>query len=136
VPDGDALLRAIELGARGALSVTCEGGELMAAVRRVASGDAALSRAQTQQVCMALRDRPRAAATERISLTPRELQIVRSIEAGELIKQTARALGISPRTVENTQRVLFRKLGVRNRAQAIARAHALGIVEPLAEVRA
>jgi hypothetical protein len=48
------------------------------------------------------------------------------------VKQTARALGISAKTVENLQSRLFRKLDVRNRAQAVSRAHALGMlaVEP------
>ena len=36
------------------------------------------------------------------------------------MKQTALALGISAKTVENLQGRLFRKLGVRNRAQAVA----------------
>ena len=77
-----------------------------------------------------MRRRRLTAVPETVKLTPRAVQILRSIEAGELMKQTARNLGISPRTVENTQRVLFRKLGVRNRAQAIARAYALSILQP------
>ena len=44
------------------------------------------------------------------------------------MKQTARDLGIAPKTVENLQGRLFRKLGARNRAQAVARAHALGLL--------
>ena len=40
-------------------------------------------------------------------LTPREHQILHSIDRGESVKQTARALGISPKTVENLQSRLF-----------------------------
>ena len=57
-----------------------------------------------------------------------EQQRERTIDAGLSVKQTARQLGISPRTVENTQRVLYRKLAVRNRAQAVATAYRLGLL--------
>jgi two-component system, NarL family, nitrate/nitrite response regulator NarL len=61
-------------------------------------------------------------------LTARESDILQSVARGDSIRQTARALGISPKTVENTQTRLFRKLGVRNRAEAFAVADALGIL--------
>jgi DNA-binding CsgD family transcriptional regulator len=44
------------------------------------------------------------------------------------VKQTAVALGIAHKTVENLQGRLFAKLGVRNRAQAVLRAHTLGLL--------
>jgi DNA-binding NarL/FixJ family response regulator len=66
-------------------------------------------------------------------LTVREGEILRSIDRGESVKQTARSLGISPKTVENLQSRLFRKLGVRNRAQAVLRAYELGIIETAVE---
>jgi DNA-binding CsgD family transcriptional regulator len=58
-------------------------------------------------------------------LTAREGDILQSAARGYTIRQTARALGISPKTVENIQTRLFRKLGVRNRAAALAAADAL-----------
>lgn len=61
-------------------------------------------------------------------LTARESDILQSVARGDSIRQTARALGISPKTVENTQTRLFRKLGVRNRAEALAVVDALGIL--------
>jgi DNA-binding NarL/FixJ family response regulator len=65
-----------------------------------------------------------------LELTQREREILDSIGRGESVKQTATALGISARTVENLQGRLFRKLGVRNRAQAVAAAHAHGLLAP------
>jgi two-component system, NarL family, nitrate/nitrite response regulator NarL len=61
-------------------------------------------------------------------LTARESDILRSVANGDSIRQTARVLGISPKTVENLQTRLFRKLGVRNRAQALAVVDALGLL--------
>ncbi|HEX4062622.1 MAG TPA: LuxR C-terminal-related transcriptional regulator [Streptosporangiaceae bacterium] len=61
-------------------------------------------------------------------LTARESDILQSAACGYSIRQTARALGISPKTVENIQTRLFRKLGVRNRAAALAVVDALGLL--------
>ena len=63
------------------------------------------------------------------ALTPRELDILGSIARGHTIRQTARALGIAAKTVENTQARLFRKLGVRNRMEALSAADALGLID-------
>jgi DNA-binding NarL/FixJ family response regulator len=61
-------------------------------------------------------------------LTPREVDILTCIGQGQSVKETAATLGITPKTVENLQSRLFKKLDVRNRAQAFAQAHALGLI--------
>jgi DNA-binding NarL/FixJ family response regulator len=61
-------------------------------------------------------------------LTARESDILRSAAEGYSIRQTARVLGIAPKTVENIQTRLFRKLGVRNRSGALAVADAFGLL--------
>jgi DNA-binding NarL/FixJ family response regulator len=67
---------------------------------------------------------------EPIELTRRERQILDSIDRGHSVKQTARLLGISVKTVESLQSRLFRKLGIRTRAEALVVAYGLGIVPP------
>jgi DNA-binding CsgD family transcriptional regulator len=64
-----------------------------------------------------------------LTLTPREFDILGSIARGHTIRQTARTLGIAAKTVENTQARLFRKLGVRNRMEALTIADALGLID-------
>lgn len=76
--------------------------------------------------------RPAAAG---VDLTARECDILDSISRGHTVRQTAHALGIAPKTVENTQARLFGKLGVRNRAGALAAAYALGLLQPAADER-
>jgi two-component system, NarL family, nitrate/nitrite response regulator NarL len=61
-------------------------------------------------------------------LTARESDILQSLSLGHSIRQTARVLGIAPKTVENVQTRLFRKLGVRNRPGALAVADAFGLL--------
>jgi DNA-binding NarL/FixJ family response regulator len=61
-------------------------------------------------------------------LAAREGDILACIAQGYSIRQTARVLGIAPKTVENIQTHLFRKLGVPNRAGALAVADAFGLL--------
>jgi DNA-binding CsgD family transcriptional regulator len=75
-------------------------------------------------------------AGELPELTARESDILRSGALGNSVRQTARMLGIAPKTVENIQTRLFRKLGVRNRAGALAVADAFGLLPPAATIPA
>ena len=56
--------------------------------------------------------------------------ILSSMAQGHSIRPAARAFGIAPKTVENVQTRLFRKLGVRNRSGALAVADAFGLLPP------
>jgi DNA-binding NarL/FixJ family response regulator len=51
------------------------------------------------------------------TLTPRELQVVQQLANGRSVKEVARALGISPSTVDNLRAAAYSKLNVQNRAQ-------------------
>jgi two-component system, NarL family, nitrate/nitrite response regulator NarL len=73
-------------------------------------------------------DRRAPSAGDRPELTARESDILRFGAQGYSIRQTAHLLGIAPKTVENVQTRLFSKLGVRNRAGAVAVAHAFGLL--------
>ena len=118
----DAILK----GADAIVHLDTETGDVLEAINVVADGGTLLDPSDTRAVVEAARARldDRAA----ITLTRREVDILTSIERGESVKQTARALGIAIKTVENLQSRLFRKLGARNRAQAIARAHDLKLL--------
>jgi PAS domain S-box-containing protein len=54
-------------------------------------------------------------------LTPREAEIVESIASGMAVASVARSLGISPNTVRNHLKSVFRKLGVRSQAELLSR---------------
>jgi two-component system nitrate/nitrite response regulator NarL len=62
-------------------------------------------------------------------LTAREREILGLIACGHSVRQTARALGIATKTVENIQARLFRKLGARNRMDVLTIADGWGLVE-------
>jgi len=56
-----------------------------------------------------------------VLLTPRELDVLAAISAGQSNKAIARQLGISLHTVKFHIESLFRKLGARTRAEAVAK---------------
>ena len=53
-------------------------------------------------------------------LSPRELEVLRLLAAGESNAQIARRLGLSTHTVERHVANLYRKIGARGRADATA----------------
>jgi DNA-binding NarL/FixJ family response regulator len=125
--DADGVLAAVLRGADAVLEADAPSEMLTHAVRVVCAGGSELSPLLVRLVADALRVHVQADEPT-LRLTKREREILCSIDAGETVKQTARTLGIAPKTVENLQSRLFRKLGVRNRAQAVALAHSLGLI--------
>ena len=63
-----------------------------------------------------------------LSLTARQCDILSLIAAGRSNKEIARITGITPETVKTHVKNIFVKLAVEKRAQAVARAHTLGLV--------
>ncbi|MGH3876556.1 MAG: LuxR C-terminal-related transcriptional regulator [Actinophytocola sp.] len=98
---------------------------LSAVVRGYVAMDAAHLENMTGWMATRLSDGPTVPA----ALTTREADVLGSIACGHTVRQTARELGIAAKTVENTQSRLFRKLGVRNRAEALTVANRLGLLD-------
>jgi two-component system nitrate/nitrite response regulator NarL len=71
----------------------------------------------------------RAPAADRFALTARELEILIHIAEGESAPAIARALYISLGTVKTHLQNLYAKLGVSDRAAAVAVAMRAGVIE-------
>lgn len=71
---------------------------------------------------------PDPAAPRRPSLTERELQVLRGMSEGKSNAEIGRELYVSEDTVKTHARRLFRKLGARDRAHAVASAFRAGLV--------
>lgn len=68
-----------------------------------------------------------AMAQQIASLTPAQLKVLIAVLGGRLNKQIAFDLGVSEATIKAHMTVVFRKLGVQNRTQAVVAARALGM---------
>jgi DNA-binding NarL/FixJ family response regulator len=102
------------------------------AIRRTAAGERMID-AQVEQAAVAelgrFARRTREGAEVAALLTPRELEILTLLADGLTMRQVARRLAISARTVETHVAKIYRKLGVRTRVQAVARAASIGLIK-------
>jgi DNA-binding NarL/FixJ family response regulator len=136
--DERTLFECIRAGVDGYLEKTAGVRFVADGLWRVARGERVFTRDQ-ERVALhelgRLARQTREASGARSTLTERELEILRLVGDGLSVKQAASRLRLSPRTVETHLSKLYRKLGARNRVQALSRAASLGLIE-LGEVRA
>lgn len=68
------------------------------------------------------------AAIRSLGLSPREMDVLGALAAGESNKEIARRLGISPNTVKTHLARVYEKLAVQRRVQAIEKARFLALI--------
>ncbi|HTL24761.1 MAG TPA: response regulator transcription factor [Mycobacteriales bacterium] len=123
--DRDQVAAAVSSGARGYLLKDVSHEELCAAVAHALDGmdlvEPSLRRALTT------RDAARTGPAQ-AQLTERELQVLRGMSQGKSNSAIGRELYLSEDTVKTHARRLFRKLGVNDRAQAVALGFRRGLV--------
>jgi DNA-binding NarL/FixJ family response regulator len=112
--DAGSIAAAIAGGARGYLRWDASRPELVAALAHTLASTAVPT--------------PRAPTDPGVQLTERELQVLRGMSQGKSNGQIGRELYLSEDTVKTHARRLFRKLGVRDRAQAVAHGFRRGLV--------
>ena len=133
---------ALRAGASGFLLKDVTAERLFEAVRVVADGEALLAPGVTRRLISefsALRRRtnldavaaPDAAGLD--VLTPRELQVLRLIAEGLSNSEIAARLVVNEETVKTHVSRVLRKLGLRDRTQAVVRAYESGLVVPHAQ---
>ena len=100
--------------------------ELLDTASRVARREAVLHGDVARRLVAASRYGPtNSSSTDFSSL---ELAVLSSIARGESTRQGVARLGVSRSAVDHATSRLLRKLGARNRAQAVVRAHDLGLL--------
>jgi DNA-binding NarL/FixJ family response regulator len=118
------VLPAIEAGATGYLLKDAPRDELLRAVRAAAHGQAVLS----PSVATKLMSRVREPETK--PLSRRELEIIELVAAGNTNRDAAAKLLISEATVKTHLLNIYAKLGVSDRAAAVAEAFNRGLLTP------
>ena len=108
----------IRAGARGYVTKTISGPELVEAVKRVADGDAVFSPRLAGFVLDAFAADFRGPVDPELDqLTVREKEVLRHLARGYSYKEIARQLSISIKTVETHASAVLRKLQLTNRHQ-------------------
>jgi DNA-binding NarL/FixJ family response regulator len=118
------VLSAIEAGATGYLLKDVPRAELLRATRAAAQGQSVLSPA----VASRLMGRVRAPEAE--PLSRRELEVLGLVAAGSTNREAAARLFISEATVKSHLLHIYAKLGVGDRAAAVAEAFHRGLLKP------
>lgn len=116
------VLPAIEAGATGYLLKDAPRAELVRAVRAAARGESVLSPAVASRVLGRIRE----PADD--TLTPREVEVLALVAQGHTNKEAARVLFLSEATVKTHLLHIYAKLGVRDRAAAVAVAYRTGLL--------
>ena len=100
-------------GASGFVSKDWDAGEVARAVRMVGLGMTMFAPTSQQPAPL---------------LSEREREVLDLVAAGSTNREIAQALFLSPHTVKEHTSALYRKLGARNRAEAVQRAQRVGLL--------
>jgi two-component system invasion response regulator UvrY len=111
-PDKQFAVRCIRAGAAGYLNKSADPDDIVAALRKAASGGKYLTSAVAELLASAISE-PRAQAPHE-SLSQREHQVFRLLAEGQSVGQIAQALSLSSNTVSTYRARILEKTGTRN----------------------
>jgi two-component system, NarL family, nitrate/nitrite response regulator NarL len=126
VTDGAIVFRALEEGAAGYLAKDATRSEIVEAVLRVAKGATVVPPDLAAGIADQIRLRAQPSGPV---LSEREQQVLRGFAQGLSVPQLARELFIGVSTVKTHTQRLYEKLGVSDRAAAVAEAMRRGLLE-------
>jgi DNA-binding NarL/FixJ family response regulator len=118
------LFRALDVGASAFLSKSAPISDVLAAIRHAAVSPRSFTAAGLAAALQRKRETP-----ERLTLSPREREILTLLRDGMSVPAIALQLYVSLSTAKTYVARLYEKLGARNRAQALMTAVRLGMFE-------
>jgi DNA-binding NarL/FixJ family response regulator len=122
---------AIRAGASGFLLKDVQPGDLVDAIRVVAAGNSLFGPAATERLVARFSSAAQTTPTRSLDdLTEREREILRLLANGLSNAELAHELHLSETTVKTHVSAVLRKLGVRDRVQAVIAAYDAGLVRP------
>ncbi|MEO6530396.1 MAG: response regulator transcription factor [Specibacter sp.] len=131
--DDEAVHAALRAGASGFILKNSAPRTLASAIRALAEGAGWLDPNVTRKLLEEFSSRPEPILPTRAELnrlTPREREVLAAIALGMNNAEVAGKLFMSEATVKTHVHRIFMKLGVADRAQAVAAAYRLGLVKP------
>ena len=124
--ESDTVYAAVAHGVRAYLSKAWPAERICDALVAVARGDVVLPEEVQAGLAAAIRSN---AAPGKLHLTPRERDVLVAIARGQTAPSIAQELHVSPATVKTHLKTLYEKLGVSDRAAAVAQAMRRGLIE-------
>ena len=125
-PEDQWALRALQCGASGYLTKDHSPEQLVEAIRRVARGRRYVSESMAERLAgMAVESRTRAPHE---TLSDREFEVLRALGSGLMVKEVARNLGLSTKTVSTYRARLLEKMGLTSKADLVRYVIAHGLL--------
>ena len=125
--ESELAYKTVAEGAKGYLSKESSRQEICDAIITVARGGTALAAEVQAGLAQEIQDRER--SDGRPNLTPRETEVLSMIAEGMSAPEIAKRIHLSPTTVKTHLHTLYEKLGVSDRAAAVAEAMRRGLLE-------
>ncbi|OLB61027.1 MAG: hypothetical protein AUI11_11430 [Acidobacteria bacterium 13_2_20CM_2_66_4] len=124
----EQVLEAVKLGAAGLVLKESPPDTLVSCVRRVHQGEQWIDQDTVSRAFRAVLDREAAAREASLTLTPREIEIVRMVAQGLRNKAIAERLSISEGTVKVHLHNIYEKFGVDGRLELVLCAQQKGLI--------
>lgn len=126
--EDDTIFAALRAGARGYILKGAEGEETLRAIRAAANGESIFSPTVAQRLTQFFTQSSTQSGSLLFQeLTHRERDILKLIAQGLTNTAIAERLSLSPKTVRNQVSIIFSKLQVADRAEAIIKAREAGL---------
>ncbi|HEX7348791.1 MAG TPA: response regulator transcription factor [Rhodanobacteraceae bacterium] len=126
--DAATVLAALRAGAAGYLLKDRDDAELALALRNIQQGGAPIDPFVARGILALMADRGDADIAQPVGLTAREIEILRLVAHGRNNRQIAEATGLSRFTIEDYTKLIYRKLAVGSRAEAVFKAQTQGLL--------
>lgn len=126
--DDEYLLGALRAGAEGYMLKSASAQVLASAIRQVGHGERLLSPSLVGKVMREFQELAKEKSRVDSGLTDQELGVLQMIASGSTNKEIAEKLYWSEVTVKRKVQDIFEKMGVANRAQAVAEAAKRGLL--------
>ncbi|KOX13030.1 LuxR family transcriptional regulator [Saccharothrix sp. NRRL B-16348] len=127
----DSVYAALRAGASGFLLKDVRPPELVEAVRVIARGDALLAPSVTRRLLDRFLDTLPAPSPRALdALTSREVEVLRLVSLALSNAEIAEHLVLTEATIKTHVSAILRKLGLRDRVQAVVLAYEVGLVRP------
>ena len=124
----DDLLRMIQAGCVGYVLKDVGPAELTRALSAAVKNESPVPRKMIPAVLKRLAPQAQSQQAAQVSLSSRELQILRGLARGFTTKRLSSDFGLAVNSVESYQKTLYRKLEVKSRGEAVSTALKLGLI--------
>ena len=116
-PEDQWAMRALRAGAAGYLTKDHSPEQLVQAIRRVARGGKYVSESMAEKLAGMVDDGRTRAPHERLS--DREFEVLRALGSGMMVKDVAKQLRLSAKTVSTYRARLLEKMGLKSKADLV-----------------